>query len=142
MTTLLLIIMLISWAIMALCVLLMNPKWWLGFGVWWVTSGNEYGTSKTVESRLKSIITVTGIIFIISAIFYPYTKPVNQTKINELLNGWTVVSSWDENTVIDSLNLDNAITPTIDAEPTIDTTSQQEIDLNALDLQPEIVVEQ
>ncbi len=117
MTTVLLIIMLLSWVVLSLCILLMNPKWWLGFGIGWITSWNEYWTSKTVESKLKSIVTVAGIIFVISAIFYPYTKPTNETKINWLLNGGADTSSWAEN-AIDNLNLNNNITNTIQWETT------------------------
>lgn len=138
MTTLLLIIMLLSGAILSLCVLLMSPKWWLGFGIGGVTSGNEYGTSKTLESKLKSIITISGIIFILSSIFYPYTKPIDQIKIDWLLNGG--VTSWDVWTnPIDNLDLDNSITPSIDT-PQVDMEGV-DLDFNTVELTPELPIE-
>lgn len=136
MTTLLLIIMIVSGLIMTFCVLMMSPKWWLWF---WIggaaTSSNEYGTSKTIESKLKSIVTIAGIIFIVSAIFYPYTKPVNQAKLDAVRNIPATTSG--DASPIDSLNLENTIPS---SETQIPTLQAIDSDWNPIDIPAEVVI--
>jgi protein translocase SecG subunit len=74
MNTLLLIIMLLSWALMTFAILLMAPKGWLGFGLGGFAGNNEYGTTKSLETGLKKLATITSIIFVITALIYPFTK--------------------------------------------------------------------
>jgi protein translocase SecG subunit len=76
MTTLLLIILLLSGALMSFAILLMAPKGGLGFGLGGGFAGsNEYGTKKSIEGGLKKLATVSAVIFIICSLVYPFTKP-------------------------------------------------------------------
>lgn len=68
-------VMLVSWTLFILSVLLMSPKWWVGFGIWWASeSSNEYWSKKSIETTLKKVAIITSVIFIISVISLPYTK--------------------------------------------------------------------
>ena len=57
-------------------VLLQSPK---GGGIWMgiggaSAGGNEYGSKKTMEGKLKKIALISGILFVIIVLFLPYTK--------------------------------------------------------------------
>lgn len=95
MSTVLLIIMLIAGITMSLAVLLMSPKGGLWFWLWWASSGwNEYGTKKSIESSLKVFATVWAIVFICSALIYPFTKP-KKFDADAAANSWAVAPSFD-----------------------------------------------
>ncbi len=53
-------------------VLLMSPKWWLGFGIGGQAWSNEYGSKKSIETTLKKVALITGIIFVCCACLLPY----------------------------------------------------------------------
>ena len=57
-------------------ILLMNPKHWgIGMGIGGtssVTSGNEYGSRKTIESKLKVIALITAVLFVGICTFLPF----------------------------------------------------------------------
>lgn len=55
-------------------VLLMSPKGWLGLGIGWMAGGNEYGSKKTLENKLKKVAVVSGVVFLLIALILPYTK--------------------------------------------------------------------
>lgn len=55
-------------------VLLMSPKGGLGIGIGWVASGNEYGSKKSIESKLKNIALISGIAFIAVCVILPFLK--------------------------------------------------------------------
>jgi len=55
-------------------VLLMSPKWGLGFGVGGMTTSNEYGSKKSVEWTLKKTAVISIIVFTICALLYPYAN--------------------------------------------------------------------
>ncbi len=72
MTTLIFTIMLLSGIIFILSVLLMTPKWGLWFGVWGMSTSNEYGSKKSVESTLKKSAVFSIIVFALTVVIYPY----------------------------------------------------------------------
>ena len=74
MRTLLIIVLIIAWIAFIWSVLLMSPKGWLGLGIGWMAGGNEYGSKKTLENKLKKVALVSGIIFLLVSLFLPYTK--------------------------------------------------------------------
>lgn len=55
-------------------VLLMSPKWWIGFGIGWQSGSNEYWSKKSIETTLKKVAVITGIIFVVCACILPYQK--------------------------------------------------------------------
>lgn len=55
-------------------VLLMSPKWGIGFGLWGSSGSNEYWSKKSVENTLKKVAIVTSIIFMGTILFLPYVK--------------------------------------------------------------------
>lgn len=57
-----------------ICVLLMSPKGWLGFGIGGAGGSNEYGSKKSIEYTLKKVATVTAIAFVIVAVAIPLVK--------------------------------------------------------------------
>ncbi len=65
-------LLILSWITFVLSVLLMNPKWWLGFGIAWIAWSNEYWSKKSIETTLKKAAYISAIIFIISALLLPY----------------------------------------------------------------------
>ena len=108
MTTFLMIAMFLSGILFMISVLLMSPKWGLGFGIWWsATWWNEYGSKKSVEHTLKKAAILFCVIFVITVILYPYinrktdnnTNNVNMNldniKINSNQNG--ITWSWENN---------------------------------------------
>ena len=52
----------------------MSPKGWLGLGIGWMAGGNEYGSKKTLENKLKVAALVSGGIFLVISIVLPYIK--------------------------------------------------------------------
>lgn len=107
MTTLLLIVMLASWVFMSIAILLMAPKWWLGFGLGWMWGNNEYGTKKSIETSLKSAATICAIIFVLSSLVYPFTKE-KKFDPDAASASWATApnfdlwsnNTWVENTVV------------------------------------------
>ncbi len=95
MTTLLLIILLLSGALMSFAILLMAPKGGLGFGLGGGFAGsNEYGTKKSIEGGLKKLATVCAVIFIICALVYPFTKESTYNP-DDLTNSGAVAPNFD-----------------------------------------------
>ncbi len=72
MTTALNIALIISWLVFATTVMLMSPKWWLGFGIWGASQSNEYGSKKSLEHTFRSAAYISGILFVIICVLYPY----------------------------------------------------------------------
>ncbi len=72
MSTLLTIIMIISWIICVASILLMSPKWglwsWIAWGAW----GDDAWSKKSVEWWLKKSAIISAIIFFSIALFLPY----------------------------------------------------------------------
>lgn len=56
----------------ATSVMLMSPKWWLGFGLGGMSSTNEYGSKKSLEHYVKRVAYISGAIFIVVCLLYPY----------------------------------------------------------------------
>ena len=54
--------------------LLMSPKGWIGMGIWGIAGGNEYGSKKSLEGKVKKIATIAGIIFVVASLLLPYSK--------------------------------------------------------------------
>ena len=77
MRTALIILMIIIGIIFVWCLLLQSPKWG---GIWmWIwgasaATGNEYGSKKTMEWKLKKICIVTAILFVAIVLIWPYVK--------------------------------------------------------------------
>lgn len=72
MTTLVFIIMILSGITFIVSVLLMTPKWGLWFGIGGMSTSNEYGSKKSIESTLKKSALFSVVIASLSAIIYPY----------------------------------------------------------------------
>lgn len=54
-------------------VLLMSPKWGIWLGIGWMSGASEYGSKKTLETKLKKVAVIAGILFVIIALILPYT---------------------------------------------------------------------
>ena len=74
MRTLLIIVLILAWIAFIWSVLLMSPKWWLGLGIGGMSWGNEYGSKKTLETKLKKVALISGIVFVVVSLILPYTK--------------------------------------------------------------------
>lgn len=76
MKTALIIALLIDGIIFIASVLLQSPKGGgLGLGIGGASAGgNEYGSKKTMESKLQKIAIVTAIIFVLICVFLPFVK--------------------------------------------------------------------
>ena len=74
MRTLLIIVLIAAWIAFIGSVLLMSPKGGLGLGIGWMAGGNEYGSKKTLENKLKKVALFSGLIFLIASLILPYTK--------------------------------------------------------------------
>ena len=74
MRTLLIIVIILVWIAFITSVLLMSPKGGLGLGIGWMAGGNEYGSKKTLENKLKKVALISGVIFLIASLILPYTK--------------------------------------------------------------------
>ena len=66
--------MIIIWIIFVTSVLLMSPKWWLGAAISGIGGGDEYGSKKSLEWKLKKIAIVTGILFVLVVLILPYVN--------------------------------------------------------------------
>ena len=69
----LIIIMVVLWCVFMACVLMMSPKWWIGFGIggasaWW----NEYWSKKSIEWKLKIAAMISWILFVLACLFLPF----------------------------------------------------------------------
>lgn len=74
MRTLLIAVLILGWITFIGSVLLMSPKWWLWLWIGWMAWGNEYGSKKTLENKLKKVALISGILFLIVSLILPYTK--------------------------------------------------------------------
>lgn len=72
MATVLNVLLIISWIVFATTVMLMSPKWWLWFSLGGMSSTNEYGSKKSLEHNIKKVAYVSGIIFVVICVLYPY----------------------------------------------------------------------
>lgn len=54
-------------------VLLMSPKWGIGLGIGGMSGANEYGSKKSLETKLKKVAVAAIVIFVIIALILPYT---------------------------------------------------------------------
>lgn len=64
--------MILSGLLFIVSVLLMSPKWGLWFGVWWMSTSNEYGSKKSIESTLKKSALFSVVVFTVCIVLYPY----------------------------------------------------------------------
>lgn len=76
MYTVMLILLILTGIVSIGSVLLQSPK---GGGIWMgiggaSAGGNEYGSKKTMEGKLKKIALISGILFVIIVLFLPYVK--------------------------------------------------------------------
>lgn len=72
MTTALNIWLIISGLVFATAVMLMSPKGWIGFSIGWLSSTNEYGSKKSLEHNIKNVAYISGVIFLVLCVLYPY----------------------------------------------------------------------
>lgn len=54
-------------------ILLMSPKGGVGMGIGGMSGANEYGSKKSLETKLKKVAVVAGVIFVVIALILPYT---------------------------------------------------------------------
>ena len=74
MRTLLIIALILAGIVFIGSVLLMSPKGGLGLGIGGMAWGNEYGSKKTLENKLKKVALISGLVFLIVSLIVPYTK--------------------------------------------------------------------
>ena len=74
MRTLLIVILILAWIVFIGSVLLMSPKGGLGLWIGGMAWGNEYGSKKTLENKLKKVALISGLVFLIVSLILPYTK--------------------------------------------------------------------
>ncbi|PZM87247.1 MAG: preprotein translocase subunit SecG [candidate division SR1 bacterium] len=76
MRTALIIAMILVGIVFIVSVLLQSPKGGgIGMGIGGASAGgNEYGSKKTMEGKLKKIALISGILFVIIVLFLPYVK--------------------------------------------------------------------
>ncbi len=74
MKTVLIGLLFLSGILFVISVMLMSPKGGLGLGIGGVASSNEYGSKKSIESTLKKVALVTGIIFVAVVLYLPYVQ--------------------------------------------------------------------
>jgi protein translocase SecG subunit len=74
MRTLLIVVLIAAWIAFIWSVLLMSPKGGLGLGIGWMAGGNEYGSKKTLENKLKKVALITWVLFLLASLILPYTK--------------------------------------------------------------------
>ena len=67
-------VMIISGILFMGSVLLMTPKWGLGFWIGWVSWVNEYGSKKSIETTLKRVAIVSAVVFVLSVFIYPFVS--------------------------------------------------------------------
>ena len=70
----LVILMIISGIVFVGSVLLMSPKGGIGLGIGGFGGGNEYGSKKSLEGKIKYVAIVASILFVLSSIILPYSK--------------------------------------------------------------------
>ena len=74
MRTLLIIALILAGIVFIGSVLLMSPKGGLGLGIGGMAWGNEYGSKKTLENKLKKVALISGLVFLIVSLILPYTN--------------------------------------------------------------------
>lgn len=74
MKTALIVLLILTWIIFTWSVLLMSPKWWLGAAIGWIGWSDEYGSTKSLEWKLKKVALITSIIFVVIALILPYMQ--------------------------------------------------------------------
>ncbi|MFA6256084.1 MAG: preprotein translocase subunit SecG [Candidatus Absconditabacterales bacterium] len=74
MRTLLIIVLILTGIAFVGSVMLMSPKGGLGLGIGGMAGGNEYGSKKTLENKLKKVALITGVLFLLVSLILPYTK--------------------------------------------------------------------
>jgi len=74
MRTLLIIVLILAWITFVGSVMLMSPKGGLWLGIGGMAGGNEYGSKKTLENKLKKVALVAGVVFLLISLILPYTK--------------------------------------------------------------------
>lgn len=74
--TALIIAMVLTGVVFIASVLLQSPKGGgIGMGLGGASAGgNEYGSQKTIEGKLKKVAMISGILFVIIVLFLPYVK--------------------------------------------------------------------
>ena len=73
MKTALIVSLLLVWCVFLTCVLLMSPKWWIGLWIGGAAAwGNEYGSKKSMEWKLKLVAMISGIVFAWICLFLPF----------------------------------------------------------------------
>lgn len=66
--------MIIVGIIFTTSVLLMSPKWGLGAAISGIGGGDEYGSKKSLEGKLKKIAVVTSIVIVFLVLILPYVN--------------------------------------------------------------------
>jgi len=70
----LVILMILSGIIFIGSVLLMSPKGGIGLGIGGFAGGNEYGSKKSLEGKIKYVAIGAASIFVLTSIILPYIK--------------------------------------------------------------------
>lgn len=67
-------LLIISGIVFVGSVLLMSPKWGIGLWIGGFGGGNEYGSKKSLEGRIKKVAIVSSLVFVVISLLLPYTK--------------------------------------------------------------------
>ena len=70
----LIVLLVITGIVFVASVLLSSPKGWLGLGIGWFSSSNEYGSKKSLEGKIKKVSLVSAIAFVVISAILPYVK--------------------------------------------------------------------
>ena len=73
MRTFLIILMVLDGIILVWSILLMSPKGGIGLGIGGMSGANEYGSKKSLETKLKKVAMATAIAFVVIALILPFT---------------------------------------------------------------------
>ena len=73
MRTFLIVIMILAGIVFLGSVLLMSPKGGIGLGIGGLSGGNEYGSKKSLETKLKKVAVISIALFVLIALILPYT---------------------------------------------------------------------
>jgi protein translocase SecG subunit len=70
----LIILMILAGIVFVGSVLLMSPKGGIGMGIGGLSGASEYGSKKSLETKLKKVAIIFGVLFILIAVILPYVS--------------------------------------------------------------------
>ena len=76
MRTILIVALVVLWVIFIASVMMMSPKGWLWLGIGWASASGwwDFGSKKSMESKLKNIAIITSILFVVISLVLPFVN--------------------------------------------------------------------